>query len=273
MGTAPGTSPGGGHRVTSPLRAAALAALALAACTPRVTPDYDRLPVLMVHGLGDTGTGTFADLTQQLVALGWPREYLLAPDLQPADGSNVSAAEVQLKAAADSLVARRRLHEDGPARIIVVGHSMGALSARWYATRVAPEQVAVLLTLAGANHGTNAFCDRTAPGPDDMCPAFAGSVAESEIQVILNGTAGDPKDETPFGVASDPSGAPSIAPDSSRRINYVTLNSTVDAWITPSQSTALAGAENRALSGTDHDAIAHDKRVALLLDELERQAR
>jgi pimeloyl-ACP methyl ester carboxylesterase len=254
------------------LRAAVLGLVA-AACTPRVEPDYNRLPVLMVHGLGDTGTGTFGDLTRQLVALGWPREYLSAPDLLPPDGANILAAEGQLREAADSLLARRSAHGGGPARLIVVGHSMGALSARWYTTQVAPDRVAALLTLAGANHGTNAFCDRNAPGPDDMCPAFAGSVEESEIQVDLNGTTADPRDETPFGTDSDPPGSPTVPPDSARRLRYVALSAETERWIAPVRSTTLAGAENLRLSGTDHDAIAHDPRVATLLDEVERQAR
>jgi pimeloyl-ACP methyl ester carboxylesterase len=256
--------------------APAAVALGAAACRPGTQENYDHLPVLMVHGLGDS-RATYGELTAALRARGWPKAYLSAPSLQPSDGDNIAAAEVQLRAAAETLLARaRRARKDGmpgPTRLIVVGHSMGALSARWFATRVSPEHVAALLTLAGANHGTNAFCDQPAPGPDDMCPAFAATVSESRIQAELNGTPASPRDETPYGSEADSPGHSTVPPDDRRRIAYLALRAEDERWITPDSSTRLDGASNEVFRNTDHDRIAREAGLAAIIDSLDQAVR
>lgn len=250
--------------------------LAGTACRSGPPPNYEHLPVLMVHGLGDS-RATYEELTSALRARGWPKAYLSAPSLQPSDGDNIAAAEVQLRAAAETLLARAgRARADGghaPTRIIVVGHSMGALSARWFATRVWPEHVAALVTLAGANHGTNAFCDQAAPGPDDMCPAFATTLPESRIQAELNGTPDSPRDETPFGPNADAPGRPSVPPDARRRIAYLALRAEDERWITPDSSTRLDGATNQLFRNTDHDRLAKEAGLAAIIDSLDQAVR
>lgn len=258
------------------LLAMAMVLLWGAACHAGPPANYDRLPVLMVHGLGDS-RATYKELTAALRAKGWPKAYLLAPSLQPSDGDNIAAAEGQLRAAAETLLARAgRARDDGgpaPDRIIVVGHSMGALSARWFTTRVWPEHVAALVTLAGANHGTNAFCDQPAPGPDDMCPAYATTPAESRIQVELNGTPDAPRDETPYGLLPDSPGRPSVPPDDRRHIAYLALRAEDERWIIPDSSTRLDGAGNELVRNTDHDRIARESGLAAIIDSLDQAAR
>lgn len=250
----------------------------MASCRPAPPADYERLPVLMVHGLGDSRE-TFKALSRDLERLGWPRAYLLAPSLIPPDGDNIAAAEMQLRPAAETLLARatraRALGDGGPApsRILVIGHSMGALSARWFATRVWPERVSALVTLAGANHGTNAFCEQKGAGPDDMCPAFARTDAESRIQVELNGTLMSPRDETPFSTEPDAPNRRHIGPDSTRRIAYLALRAEEERWIVPDSSTRLDGAVNQLFRHTDHDRLAREPGLATIVDSLERAAR
>lgn len=264
------------HAVTLRHAAITIALLAGAGCSADRGANYDHLPVLMVHGLGDS-RATYKELTAALRARGWPRAYLAAPSLQPSDGDNIAAAEVQLRAAAETLLARAgRARTDGkpaPARIIVVGHSMGALSARWLTTRVLPEHVAALVTLAGANHGTNAFCDQPAPGPDDMCPAFATTPSESRIQIELNGTPQAPRDETPYGPDADAPGRPSVPPDERRHIVYLALRADDERWITPDSSTRLDGAANELFRNTDHDRLAREVGLAAIIDSLDQAIR
>jgi pimeloyl-ACP methyl ester carboxylesterase len=250
--------------------------LGVTGCRADPAANYDHLPVLMVHGLGDS-RATYKELTAALRARGWPKAYLAAPTLQPSDGDNIAAAEVQLRAAAETLLARAgRARTDGkpaPTRIIVIGHSMGALSARWFVTRVLPEHVAALVTLAGANHGTNAFCDQPAPGPNDMCPAFATTPSESRIQTELNGTPVSPSDETPFSPVADSPGRPSVPPDARRHIVYLALRADDERWISPDSSTRLDGAANELFRNTDHDRLAREAGLATVVDSLDRSIR
>ncbi|MGQ0576691.1 MAG: esterase/lipase family protein [Pseudonocardia sp.] len=235
-------------------------------------------PVIFVHGYG-AGAAVFDEMIEHLRERGYPADHLLAVDLVPADGANIAVAEQVIAPAVERLAA---LSPDG--RVDIVAHSMGALSSRWYATRLRPDRVRTLVTVVGANHGTDALCDQPTPGGADLCPAFATS--GHAVQLGLNGTPATPADETPYGRSPDAAGVPRIDPQPGREIRYVAVLVPDDRWIVPNSSAGLAGADRvvtyppevavtqprpgNLLFGepTDHDRILDDEKFLMLLDGL-----
>jgi pimeloyl-ACP methyl ester carboxylesterase len=208
--------------------------------------DTTRHPVLMVHGAG-LDSSYWRDLTNALAQDGYPREYLAALDLLPNNGANVRAAEELIQPAVDRLlkVAARESMRTGrpaPRKVILVSHSMGALSTRWYVARIAPELVAGWIGIAPANHGTNAMCGFGGAGERELCPAFAESGPDSKLQLALNGAPGTSADESPFGLGTDSRERKAIPPDAARRLSYWTLRIEPDEWIVPAESAILDGA-------------------------------
>ncbi len=205
-------------------------------------------PVLFVHGLG-ANSEIWKRLQRHFRSLGYPEEYLAAVDLDPPDGSNTRAAELWIAPAVDRLLARAGDHartsahgSSPPAKVDIVAHSMGALSSRWFAAKIEPQRVRILITIAGTNHGSNAVCGWDNDGASDLCPAFAKSPDESPIQIALNGLPESPTDETPFGIGEDGNPDIRVAPDPERRILYLTIRIAEDQWITPQHSAILDGA-------------------------------
>ncbi|NJO12553.1 MAG: alpha/beta fold hydrolase [Gammaproteobacteria bacterium] len=124
----------------------------------RSCEELQRRPVLMVHGSG-LSSGSWSALTAELQRRGYSRTQLAAIDLDPNDGDNVRAAVEQIAPQADALLeAARAAAKQGqcvaPSRIDIVSHSMGAVSSRWFAARLAPHKVHLWIALAPANHGT-----------------------------------------------------------------------------------------------------------------------
>lgn len=197
------------------------------------------VPVLFVHGTGMT-SGTWTEMRDGLRANGYPDDYLLAVDLLPRDGDNVRAARRYLEPAVEALLKAAAARDGARAarKVDIVAHSMGAVSARWYAATMRPETVRTLITLAGANHGSDVLCGYPGAGERQLCPAFA----TRSVQARLNGTPDAPLDETPFGVGDDPAGVTPVPADAARRILYVTLRIEPDEWIKPAHSALLAGA-------------------------------
>src|SRR5262245_26909215 len=182
-----------------------------------VKPDYSRTPVLFVHGHSHSSK-SWRKMITYLRDLGYPAEYLRAIDIGD-HMSNVRAATEVISAGADALLnaaatgARKAGRSDAaPARLDIVAHSMGAVSARWYAARLRPDPVRTFVSLAGANHGTNSLCDFPDEGAAEMCPAFANNESQSAVQTALNGTHDSPIDETPFGIGVDRTGVEPILP-------------------------------------------------------------
>jgi pimeloyl-ACP methyl ester carboxylesterase len=229
---------------------AALAACQLLACDtrgadPAPPPDCARLPsapVLFVHGSG-LSSATFQAMTGEFERLGYPRSWLHAVDLVPNDGANERAAKVFLEPAVgtllrDAAAEARRSACTEPTRVDLVAHSMGSVSARWYAARIGPEKVRTVLGIAPANHGTDALCGLEGSGNRELCPAFAGR----GIQFELNGSKKHPRDETPYGIGSDARAAARVPPTAERSILYLTLRIEPDQWIKPEASALLDGA-------------------------------
>lgn len=210
--------------------------------------DYSRTPVLFVHGHG-LSSADWRPLITSLVGLGYPREYLHGVDIVPNTMANVRAATSVIEPAAAAFLVRAQAaarsggyRGEGPQRLDIVSHSMGALSSRWYATRLRPDLVRTWISLAGANHGTGAACGLGDEAAREMCPAFATSATTHALQVALNGAEGAWADETPYGLGIDRPGVPRVPPDRARSILYLTVRIEPDRWIQPERSAVLDGA-------------------------------
>jgi pimeloyl-ACP methyl ester carboxylesterase len=220
--------------------------------TSGTVTDLTRTPVFFIHGLGVSET-VWDGMIAYLHNSGYPPQFLRTIQLFPGDGSNIDAAEKQIAPAVEkfledvnSFIVSSNPEIPKKGKIDLVSHSMGALSSRWYAAKVRPDRVRTWISLAGANHGSNAACrflGKWGQGGEDLCPAFATNEGESRVQFVLNGA---PRladvDETPFGIGSDSPGARAIVPDTARKIFYVTIRTVNDKWIVPGESAILDGA-------------------------------
>jgi pimeloyl-ACP methyl ester carboxylesterase len=228
---------------------AALCAMGMGRSSEAV--DYAKTPIVFVHGHGMNGTSWRA-LIFYLMDRGYPDAYLKAITLRPNTGSNIDAAQDEIKPAISKFlqkINRRRPDQKPFDKVDIVAHSMGAVSSRYYAKKIAPQNVRTLITIAGANHGTDALCKFSDPGADDLCPAYAGNAEESEVQFILNGPGADSTtDETPYGIGIDNPGKASVRPRGNLRISFWTVRIQNDAWISPSESAALDGAGGRDIT-------------------------
>jgi len=219
--------------------------------------DYAKTPVLFIHGHG-MGSKSWSSLINYLRESGYPDQFLKAIQLTPNDGQNIDAAENQIAPCVEEFLSEvnKYLASAQPSvqpktKVDIVSHSMGAVSARWYAAKIRPDRTRTWISLAGANHGSDALCPyvgRDNGGADDLCPAFAESEEKSPVQFILNGLPHAPDvDETPYGLGKDSSGVRSIPADKRRSIFYVTLRTINDEWIVPDKSAILDGAGGKAL--------------------------
>jgi pimeloyl-ACP methyl ester carboxylesterase len=232
----------------------------LAGCSPpagntgHVDLDYTRTPVLFIHGSG-LNHETWTPMIEYLERQGYPPAYLLAIDLVPNHGSNVRAAESFVAPSVERLVSEASAESEASGRpralnkVAIVAHSMGAVSSRWFAAKIAPESVRTLITIAGANHGTSALRGHSGAGNLEMVPPFAASAEEGAIQVALNGTPENPIDETPYGMGRDRAGVSTVQPVNGREILYVTVRLSHDRWIKPASSALLDGAGGVVLDG------------------------
>jgi pimeloyl-ACP methyl ester carboxylesterase len=204
-------------------------------------------PVIFVHGLGQD-SGIFQHLIGALEERGIPRACLHAIDYSTGNLPTRQAAENELAPYVERVIATLAPTAESAARraavrVNLVAHSMGALSARWYAARVRPERVRTWIATSGANHGTNWKCPQPAnSGHGDMCPAFARSARESAVQFELNGSRGPDVDETPYGLGRDTAGVRSIPSDAARSILYLTVRTAGDPYVKPAASLLLDGA-------------------------------
>lgn len=201
-------------------------------------------PVLLVHGSG-LGPESWPPLIERLHRAGYPASHVEAIRLEPDDGDNVRAAEHFIAPAVEALLHRTGHGAGSGGRVDLVSHSMGALSARWYAARLRPDRVRTWISLAGANHGTDVLCHFPGEGNAQLCPAFADSGQSdrpAKVQLALNGSPDARCDETPYGLGRDLSGLETVPADPRRNILYLTVRIEPDAWIEPSTSALLDGA-------------------------------
>jgi len=241
----------------------ALLALAFVPCAPLQAEAIPcpNGPVVLVHGL-EQGPEIFATLIDGLVRRGIERRCVRAIRYSSGNLPARLAAERELAPFVDQVIAdvMRSLGNGQPApqqvRINLVGHSMGALSTRWYATRMQPERVRTWISTSGANHGTNWQCAQSpAGGHGEMCPAFARSQSQSAVQHGLNGGPGVDVDETPYGLGQDSAGVVSLAPTAARSILYLSVQAAADRFIFPSASLSIDGAGGISLPGLERAGV------------------
>jgi pimeloyl-ACP methyl ester carboxylesterase len=235
-------------------------------------PQYNRYPVLFVHGSGHSAK-SWAAMMRGFRQLGYPADYLSAVDMEPRNGSNIRAANQFVAPAVESLLQRATAaaKQSGyagqlPTKVNIVAHSMGVLSSRWYISQLHPDRVKVWVGLAGANHGTNTLCSSAGEGDREMCPPFAQSRQESALQVTLNGTASAPLDETPYGIGRDRAGVQRIQPDAQKQILYWTLRIEPDAWIKPEKSAIIDGAGGMSVASIAQEAVTETSPGNFLLN-------
>jgi pimeloyl-ACP methyl ester carboxylesterase len=233
-------------------------------------------------------------MIRQLSQMGYPRDYLYAVVIQPNVMGNIEAAETVIQPAVEHLLEKvkssaRDARYSGvlPHRVSMVSHSMGSVSARWYAAKLNPERVQVWISIGGANHGSDVLCEFRDAGAADLCPAYASNEERNPLQVALNGVPGIPVDETPWGIGPDPDGVPRVAPEDRRRIAYFTIRIEPDPWILPAASATLLGAgvvqsdaveipgfretsqgNFQAMTGTTHDDMPWDVHIINLVGKL-----
>ncbi len=253
---------------------------------------HARTPVLLVHGHGSS-SGAFEHMAGHL-GQSYPMDYLLAVDIVPNTSPNVRAAEEFVAPAVDRLLARASAaaaaagyRGSAPTKVDIVAHSMGAVSARWYAARVRPDRVRTWISVAGANHGSDFLCSSPDDAAREMCPAFAGEGGRQAIQIELNGGVPTPVDESPFGRGVDRAGVRTVAAEQGRSVAYFTVRIEHDELITPGESALLDGAGGIPVAlpagvsvaetspgnflfiqPTDHDAVLNDTGLHRLISAL-----
>jgi triacylglycerol lipase len=186
-----------------------LLVLLSSAASAQVPPARD--PILFVHGWRGDHT-QWLPMMQRFRADGWTDRELFAWDFV-GRGSNAGYAVV-VAARVDQILAAT-----GASHVVIVSHSMGSLSTRYYLRNMGgAEKVSAWVSLAGPNHGTSTA---------ELC--FFGACSEmrrgSAFLAALN-----EHDETPGGT------------------RYATWRSPCDELIDPVETVSLEGAENHETS-------------------------
>jgi triacylglycerol lipase len=214
-----------------PLAGAALSLLA--ACGSITDPAGPRLarkprpthtPVLFVHGW-NASASTWTTMVGRFKRDGWTSAELANFSYNTAQSNATTAAIIQTKV--DSI-----LTATGAARVEIVTHSMGALSARYYVRNLGGgDKVDALVSLGGPNHGTSTAFACLQTSCREMYPG-------SSFLDALNAT-----DET--------WGPP----------RYATWWSPCDEVINPRSSTSLDGATNTQTACMTHSNLHEDATV------------
>src|SRR3954471_12945249 len=121
---------------------------------PRPNPTHD--PILFVHGW-NASSSTWTTMVGRFKTDLWATTELVNWSYNYRQSNATTAAQISAKV--DSI-----LLATGAAKVDIITHSMGALSARYYVRHLGGDgKVDALITLGGANHGTNTaiFCADT----------------------------------------------------------------------------------------------------------------
>lgn len=187
---------------------------------PKVTHD----PILFVHGWNASST-TWSTMVSRFKTDGWTNAELANWSYNFRQSNATTAAQIEQKV--DSI-----LRVTGAAKVDIITHSMGTLSARYYIKNLSGDgKVDALVSLGGANHGTTTanYCFDTSCF--EMRP-------NSTFLTALNAD-----DETP--------GSP----------RYATWWSDCDEVIYPHSSVLLAGAVNTQTVCMSHSSLHEDAGV------------
>ena len=188
---------------------------------PKPTPTHD--PILFIHGYNGNST-TWSTMVSRFKADGWTSAELVNWSYNYRQSNATTAAQIKQKV--DSII-----NATGATKVDIITHSMGPLSARYYVKNIEDGKVDALVSLGGANHGTNtaSFC-------------FDVSCVEMRPgSTFLNNL--NSGDETP--------GSP----------RYATWWSPCDAVINPQSSALLSGATNTQTACISHSALHEDAGV------------
>ncbi|HVD59439.1 MAG TPA: triacylglycerol lipase [Gemmatimonadaceae bacterium] len=181
-------------------------------------------PIVFIHGFGSSGS-IWSTLITRLQADGWTDSPMFAWSYD----SNQSNATIagQLATKIDSL-----LTASGAAKVDIIAHSMGGLSARYYAKNLGgSDKIDAFVSLASPNHGTTVA---------NICPIIS-CVEMRPNSAFLNAL--NAVDETP--------GNP----------RYATWWTPCDQTVTPPESVILAGAVNTETACISHSDLWGDPNV------------
>ncbi|MFE3327020.1 esterase/lipase family protein [Streptomyces sp. NPDC059176] len=179
-------------------------------------------PVLFVHGLSSSAS-TWNTWVSKFKADGYAASELYTWSYNWKQSNKTTASQIAAKV-------QQIRAETGAAKVDIVTHSMGALSARWYLKSLGgTSYVDDFVSVAGVNHGTDIsfFCS--------FYTSCKEMVIGSSFLKTLNAD-----DETPGAV------------------NYATLWSTCDAAINPDESAKLSGAINTSVGCKSHNSMNDD---------------
>ncbi len=112
---------------------------------PKVKPDDDRPPVLLLHGFF-CNSGFWWFLRRHLVRASY--DNVFAQTLEPVFG-DIEGLTEQVARKVEEICAATHARQ-----VIVVGHSMGGLAARAYVRRYGPARILKLIAVGTPHHGT-----------------------------------------------------------------------------------------------------------------------
>ena len=186
-----------------------------------MTQKNNRNPVLLVHGLNDTGA-VFSKMAPYLTKLGW---YVYDLDLIPCNGDG------KLDHLARQVAYYINDTFDASQPIDIVGFSMGGIVSRYYVQRLGGiNRVQRFITIASPHRGTFAAYASTRPGCLQMRP-------ESEFLLDLN------QDVTML-----------------QKLNFTSIWTPLDLMIVPANSSQLPVGKDVQVLAATHPLMLTDPR-------------
>lgn len=196
-----------------------------APATARKVPSPAPVPVLLVHGIDDTGA-IFHKMVPTLIASG--RQRVDTIDLAPNNG-DVSLRELAAQVGRRIEAIRRETRAE---RVDLVGFSLGGMVSRYYVQKLGGTRtVRRFVTIASPHSGTYAAFFRWNPGAADMRP---GSAFLSELEASA---------------------------EALRQVEMTSIWTPLDTMILPSWSSRLPGVRERIIPVLSHPWMVVDKRV------------
>lgn len=208
--------------------------------TTSPAPAYD--PILFVHGWNGA-VGGWNEMIGWFKQDGWPVSYLNDWTYNSSQSNATTAQQIATKV---NLI----LSQTGKAKVDLITHSMGSLSARYYLKNLGgTAKVDDFVSLAGPNHGTS---DAALSGPFG-CSSTPVSCNEMKYNSSFL-TALNSIDETPGAVS------------------YGTWRSSdqCDVVVYPSSSVVLNGADNRGPFCVFHTEVRKDYPIYFQVREFVR---
>lgn len=183
------------------------------------------VPVLLVHGIDDTGA-IFHKMVPALIAAG--RQRVDTIDLAPNNG-DVGLRELAAQVGRRIEAIRRETRAE---RVDLVGFSLGGMVSRYYVQKLGGTRtVRRFVTIASPHSGTYAAFFRWNPGAADMRP---GSAFLAELEASA---------------------------EALRQVEMTSIWTPLDTMILPSWSSRLPGVRERVIPVLSHPWMVVDKRV------------